>query len=143
MTGNVSNGSASVTYSLPASTAAGDYNVQLSYQPGGIFAASSGTSLLSVLPATTNTSAVPASAASSNSVQSVTLSATVTSAAGTVSGGSVTFAVINKADVNVGVPATSTAVTGGPPRSATPCPRGRSPVLIRSTPPTTRAAISA
>jgi hypothetical protein len=113
MTGNVINGSASVNYSLPASTAAGDYKVQVSYQPGGIFAASSGTSLLSVLPATTNTSVAPASAASSGSAQGVTLSATVTSAAGAVNGGSVTFAVVNNADVNIGVPASSAAVTGG------------------------------
>ena len=142
MTGNVTNGNGSVTYSLPASTAAGDYNVQVSYQPGGIFAASSGTSLLSVLPASTSTSAAPTSAVSSSSAQSVTLSATVTSAAGSVSGGSVTFAVVNDTDVDVGVPATSAAVTAGTASVSYTVPGGTAARIIRSTPLTTQAATS-
>jgi hypothetical protein len=113
MTGDVTNGSASVTYSLPASTAAGDYNVQVSYESADIFVASSGTSLLSVSPAPTSITAVPASTASSSSVQNLELSANITSSAGPVNGGSVTFAVVNSAGVDVGVPTTSAAVTGG------------------------------
>src|SRR5262249_36305143 len=52
VSGSVSNGSASATYSLPAATAAGWYTVQVVYNPGPDFATSSDSSHpLIVIPA--------------------------------------------------------------------------------------------
>jgi hypothetical protein len=93
---NVSNGSASVSYVLPAGTAAGSYTIVASYHDAlGNFADSSdNTHTLIVNAASTTTLASNASIIFSPNAQNVPLTATVTSPAGTVNEGSVTFEVL-------------------------------------------------
>ncbi|HUY99147.1 MAG TPA: choice-of-anchor Q domain-containing protein, partial [Thermomicrobiaceae bacterium] len=104
--GTVSNGQASVSYPLPGGTPAGSYTITAAYHDAaGNFADSSGTATLTISAATTTTT--PANATAQDVATSVTLSATVTSPAGTVNEGTVTFTVTDASNTVVG-----TAVTG-------------------------------
>jgi sugar lactone lactonase YvrE len=88
----VTNGSAGVNYALPAGTAAGSYIIQAAYSGSANFAASSeNTATLTVNQAPTTTTAANASATFSTVAQSVSVSARVTSDAGVVNVGTVTF----------------------------------------------------
>ena len=110
---NVSNGSASATYSLPGATNAGTYSITAIYAGAGGFGSSSdSTHTLTVNAAATTTTAVNQTTAFSSVAQSVTLSATVTSTAGTVNAGTVTFTVLN-GGTPIGAATTSGTVTGG------------------------------
>jgi len=92
----VTGGSASASYSLPGGTGAGTYTIVASYVGAGNFASSSdNTHTLTVNAAGTTTTAVNQRVPFSSNSQSVTLSATVTSTAGTVNGGTVTFSVFS------------------------------------------------
>jgi hypothetical protein len=104
--GTVTNGAATAVYTVPAGTAAGSYPITAVYNASGSFSESSGTASLTVRAASTRTTAANAIADCSASSQPVTLSATVTSAAGTVNAGTVTFTV-------QGTPVTSGTVTNG------------------------------
>ncbi len=109
--GPVSNDTASATYMLPGGTAMGTYAIKAAYSGAGNFAASSGSGTLTV----TGVTAIAASnvvAAYNLSAQNVTLSASLTSAAGTVNGGTVSFTVLNNG-TPVGSPATSATVANG------------------------------
>jgi hypothetical protein len=113
--GNVnSSGQASVSYALPAGTAAGSYTIDAAYSDStGNFAASSDTShTLTIGIAPTTTTAQSATTAFSSSDQNVTLTATVTSGAGTVNEGSVTFTLVDNKGNTIGT-ATSSAVSNG------------------------------
>jgi hypothetical protein len=90
----VSAGAASASYVVPGGTAAGSYTVQAAYV-GTVSLLNSGDSAhpLVVAPAATTTTAMSTAATYSGSDQTVPLSASVTSAAGTVAGGTVTFTI--------------------------------------------------
>lgn len=110
----VSNGQASVSYSLPAGTAAGSYTISAAYHdPANIFGDSSDTSRkLTVNAATTTTIAASATTAFSSSDQNVTLSAVVTSSSGAVNEGNVTFTLVDNKGNTIGT-ATPSSVSNG------------------------------
>jgi hypothetical protein len=112
--GAVSNGSASVSYALPAGTAPGTYTIEADYNDNsGNFALSSDTAhTLTVSAASTTTTATSATATYSTSAQDVTLTATVTSSAGTVNEGSVQFTLTDSNGNTIGT-ATSGSVSNG------------------------------
>ena len=128
MSGTVSGGAASVNYSLPAGTAAGTYMVQAVYNPGPDFTGSSdlAPATLTVSLASSTTVGSSASTSFSNSAQSVTLNATVTSPAGTVNEGTVTFTVEEGATV-IGTPTTSGTVSNGAASVSYGLPAGTAP----------------
>jgi hypothetical protein len=111
--GTVNAGAASASFTLPGGTAAGTYTIDASYNAGGSFTASSdNTHHLTVGAASTTTAVANASATFSGSSQSVTLGAAVTSSAGSVSGGTVTFSVFN-GNTQIGSSVTSGTVSAG------------------------------
>jgi hypothetical protein len=125
--GTVSSGAASVSYSLPAGTAVGTYTIDAVYNPGPDFEGSSdSTQTLTVSAASSTTSASSASTPFSISAQSVTLNATVTSPAGAVNEGTVTFTVRNVATV-IGAATTSGTVSGGAASVSYSLPAGTAP----------------
>jgi hypothetical protein len=98
--GPVSNGSASVSYTVPAGLAAGtSYPIQAVYSGGPLFSGSSGSGTLTINKADTTTTASDSTVQCNTSgcVPTAPLNATVTSPAGTVDGGSVTFTVTDTA----------------------------------------------
>ena len=110
---SVTSGSASANYTLPGGTNAGTYTIVANYTgAGGFNNSSDNTHTLTVNAAGTTTTAANASTNFSASAQSVTLNATVTSTAGTVGAGTVTFTVLNGA-TPVGSATTSGTVTAG------------------------------
>jgi autotransporter-associated beta strand protein len=112
VTANVVAGAASASYALPAGTAGGTYTIRAAYSGTANFTTSTdATHSLTVNPAATTTAASAATTTFSTGVQSVNLTATVTSAAGTVGAGTLTFTVLNGA-TPVGSPV-SVGVTGG------------------------------
>ncbi len=112
VTVNVTNGVATATYTLPAATAPATYTIQAVYNGTSLFAGSSDTShLLTVRAASTTTAAANASTTYSTASQSVPVSATVTSAAGTVNAGIVTFTILN-GSTPVGNPVTANVTSG-------------------------------
>ncbi len=109
----VAAGAASASYTLPGGTAAGSYTIDAVYNPGPDFTTSSdNTHTLTVSPAGTGTAAANAPATFNDADQMVTLSATVTSGAGPVNGGTVTFKVF-LGNTQIGTAATSGTVTAG------------------------------
>ena len=100
VTVNVGNGSASANYVLPAATPTGTYTIQAIYNGSVDFLGSTDTShSLTVSQATTSTAAASTSTTFSTASQTVALSATVTSAAGTVDLGTETFTILSGAKV--------------------------------------------
>ncbi len=84
------------SYTLPAGTAAGTYTIQAFYYGTGNYLGYIDAShTLTINPAATTTAAKSTSTTYSTVAQSVPLTATVTSAAGTVNGGTVTFTILN------------------------------------------------
>ena len=109
VTVNVANGSASVTYALPAGQAGGSYTIQAVYNGTGNIAGSIDSShLLVINAAATSTSAQSLVADFNSNSQTLTLNASVTSNAGVVNEGTETFTIFNGSvpigtPVNVGV----------------------------------------
>ncbi|HKV80417.1 MAG TPA: Ig-like domain-containing protein [Candidatus Sulfotelmatobacter sp.] len=111
--GTVASGATSATFSVPAGQAAGTYTITASYSGTTNLAASSdNTHTLTVGANATTTTAANASATFSTVGQNVTLSATITSPAGTVNTGTLTFTV-SQGGTTVGTPVTSGTVTSG------------------------------
>ena len=111
--GTVTSGAASASFAIPASTGAGSYTITATYNAAGGFAGSSdNTHTLTINQASTTTTAANASASFSTSNQNVTLSATVTSPAGAVNVGTVTFTVLQGA-TQIGTVVTSGTVASG------------------------------
>ena len=111
---NVVNGTATATYSLPAATPGGTYIIEAYYTDYTTddFNSSNDTShTLTVNSGGTVTTAANASATYSTSAQNVTLSATVTNPAGTVSAGTETFTVLSSGAA-LGNPVTVNVVNG-------------------------------
>ncbi|MGH7223673.1 MAG: hypothetical protein ACRELF_10625, partial [Gemmataceae bacterium] len=99
-----SNGSASVSYTLPANMLAGSYTINVSYSDSsGDFKDGGDTSApLAVSAASTTLTAKSVMATYSTSLQDVTLSATVTSTVGPVNAGKVAFTVVNGTGKTIG-----------------------------------------
>jgi hypothetical protein len=114
VSGTVSGGKASATYTLPAGVPVGSYTVQAVYNPDNDFEKSSDSSrTLTITPAATSTTATPDSAIYSTSAQSVALGASVASGGVGVSEGTVTFTVFASGNVQIGSPVTSGVLSGG------------------------------
>ncbi len=112
VTGNAVNGTATVGYALPASLPPGSYTIWAYYAgSAGLSPSLDATKRLTVAPAGTTSTPADAAAVYSVGTQTVTLTATVTSPAGVVTGGTVAFTVFSGATV-VGSPV-AVAVTGG------------------------------
>jgi hypothetical protein len=128
-----SSGHASVTYVLPAGTAAGSYTIDASYSDSaGNFATSSDTShTLTVNPAPTSTLASDATANFSASAQTVTLSATVTSLVGTVNEGHVIFTVLDSQGKTIGSATSPGNVNNGTASVSYSLPAGTPPGTYR------------
>jgi len=112
-TGSVTNGSARVSYALPAGTAPGTYAIEADYSDSAANLGDSSdvTQTLTVAAATTTT-ASSATTVFDPSGQNVTLSAAVSSAAGTVDEGNVSFRLLNSDGTVVGTPTTSPVSNG-------------------------------
>jgi cyclophilin family peptidyl-prolyl cis-trans isomerase len=111
--GTVASGAASASFTLPANTAPGTYTVNAVYSGGSGFATSTGTNSLTVVQAGSTTTTTAATATFGESDQTVALAAKVTSAAGTVNEGTVTFSVFNGSNTQVGTSVTSSTVASG------------------------------
>ncbi len=115
----VSNGSATATFVIPGGTDAGSYAITTAFSGSTIFPASSDdTGQLTIGTATTTTNATNSSAGFDNSTQTISLTGTVTSAAGPVNGGSITFNVAGlgsavSATVSAGTASASFTIPGG------------------------------
>ena len=94
--GNVTGNTASASYTLLAGTSGGSYRILAVYTDPIDFTTSTGTSSFTVSAASTTIATSDATASfNENSGEGISLSATVSSPAGTVNEGSVTFAVLN------------------------------------------------
>ena len=112
LTVNVVNGAATQNTTLPAGTAEGAYVIEAVYNGTSSYAASLlASSTLTVTGATTSTVASNATIGFSSSEQSVPLTATVTSTAGTVNSGTLTFTILNGSET-VGSPDMVTVSAG-------------------------------
>ena len=120
---SVSNGLASGNVFLPAGTSIGSYTLQAGVQRIGQFRRLlPNTSTLTVSAASSSTAAIAASTQYRAASQTVPLSATVTSAAGTVNEGTVTFTILNGSNpVGTPVPA---SVSAGSASANYPLPAG-------------------
>ncbi|MBI3408028.1 MAG: Ig-like domain repeat protein [Planctomycetes bacterium] len=111
--GTVTNGaSGATTFSIPANTPAGTYNLEAHYQAPAGTAESFDNKTLTINRADTTTTGNNATATASGSDQTISLSATVTSGAGPVNEGVVTFTVFDGA-VQIGSAVTSATVSNG------------------------------
>ena len=113
VTVNVANGVATTsTYTLPASTAAGTYTMQaIYYGTGNYLGFIDASHTLTINAAATTIAAKSASTTFSTAAQLVPLTASIFSSAGTVSGGTVTFSILNNGTTIATV--TSNPVTNG------------------------------
>ena len=100
---SVVNGLASTNYDLVAGTAGGTYTIQAVYTDPFDFVTSTGTNVLSVTAVATTTTTTGTSTSYNDSAgEPVTLTANVSSAAGTVDEGSVTFTILSAGNSVVG-----------------------------------------
>ena len=114
---NVTAGAASASYVLPGGTTAGTYTIQAVFDGTAEYGSSMDSSqTLTVNAATTVTAAAGATATFGDA--SVTLSATITSPAGTVNQGTETFTILN-GTTPVGTPVTVNVATGSASASYT------------------------
>jgi hypothetical protein len=108
----VVNGVASASYTLPAGLAGGTYTIKAVYDGGLDFATSTDTAhTLTVNPAATTITAGNVTTKHSSSAQTVTLTAKVSSPAGAVGEGSVTFLILKGTTV-IGTATTGNIVDG-------------------------------
>jgi hypothetical protein len=131
--GTVSGGVATASYSLPGGTSVQTLTITAVYDGSANFSASSdATHTLTVGAASSTTAASNVTTTFSPSNQTVTLSAAVTSAAGTVNAGTVTFTVLN-VGTQIGSPVSAT-VSGGSASAAFTIPGGTAaaPLTIRA-----------
>ena len=128
-TANVANGTASVTYTLPAGAGAGSYAISAAYNGTADFAASTDASQnLAVGKATSKTTAVSATAGYDTDGQSIKLTANVASGSTQVNEGTLTFKVLSGSTL-IGTVASGNVV-GGVATASYPIPGG---LPLRST----------
>ena len=124
VTSNVVSGAASGAYTIPTGTLGGVYTIQAVFSGRSTLSGSrTGSHTLTISDAATTTAATSATTTYSGASQSVSLIAGVTSAAGTVNEGSVTFTILSGGNP-IGSPV-SAAVSSGSPLPATLCLRAR------------------
>ena len=124
ITVNVSSGNAAGTYPLPAGIAGGTYTIDADYIGTVNFTGSSDSShSLTVGTASTTTAASNASVTFDSGNQNVTLSAAVTSSAGTVSEGTVTFTLLDSSNNTVAT-YSNISVSGGSASTSAALPTG-------------------
>jgi hypothetical protein len=112
VTVNVSGGTVSPSYLLPAGLAAGTYTIQVTYNGTTTFAGSGdSTQTLVISSAGSSTTSADASVVFSSSAQSVNLSADFTSPVGTLNVGTATFTVLQGTTV-IGTPVTVNVSAG-------------------------------
>lgn len=112
VTANVTLGSATASYALPAGTVGGAYSIEADYNGTANFGASTDlTQTPTVNPAATATAATPQSVPFSLGTQAVNLAATVPSPAGVVGQGTERFTLLSGAAV-VGTPVTANVTAG-------------------------------
>src|SRR5207247_85701 len=112
VTVNVVAGAASASYALPAGTPAGSYTIQAAYSgTRNVLGYTDTSHSLTISAAAVATAAASVSATFSAAGQAVALSASVTSAAGTVNEGTETFTVLGGNTV-IGSPVTVNVVSG-------------------------------
>ncbi len=112
ITVNVTSGAASVSYTIPTGTSAATYIIQAVYNGTDNYGGSSDSShTLIVSAAASATAAASASATFTTASQLVPLTATVTSAAGTVNEGTETFTILSGTTV-IGSPVTVNVTAG-------------------------------
>jgi hypothetical protein len=111
---SVKNSAASAVFTVPAGLAAGSYTLAVSYSdnPPDFTDTSDINATFTVAPAGADTTAADSSAPFRIGAQNVILTANVTSAAGTVNEGQVTFAVMQGSKI-LGTPTTSGPVSSG------------------------------
>jgi hypothetical protein len=110
---DVTNNAASATYTLLANTPGGNYTIRAVYTDPVDFSTSTGTNTLAVAAAATTVAPSNAATTYSSLVgEGITLSANVTSAAGTIDQGSVAFAIFNSQNTQV-VPTIYVSVANG------------------------------
>ncbi len=110
---NVTNNQAAASYDLLAGTAGGNYTIQAVYTDPGDFSTSTGTNTLTVGGAATTVTPSNATAAFSSATgEGTTLTADVSSAAGTINQGAVTFTIVNGSGTDV-VPPIAVNVLNG------------------------------
>ncbi|GEM_PF-2624628 len=113
VTANVTNGAASGIFAIPSGAAAGPYIITAAYtDSAGAFAASQGTATLTITPASAATTTTVSNASATFGTPGVTLSSAVTSGAGTVGEGQITFTVTNSSNQPVGAPVAATVTNG-------------------------------
>ena len=123
--GTVTGGAASASYTLPAGTASQALVVEAVYSGAANFLGSTDTThTLTVTTAATTTTGANATASFSTVPQIVPLSATVTSAGGTVNAGTVTFTVRDASNAVIGSPLSSVSVVAGAANGAFTLPGG-------------------
>jgi phage baseplate assembly protein gpV len=123
----VVNGHAHVNYALPSGTVAGSYSIIAEYLPGADFTYSlDNAHTLTINAASTTTTVRDATAVFSTSDQDVTLTAKVSSDAGPVFEGTVTFTVSQNGSV-IGTATTSGTVSNGVARVSYVLPGGTAP----------------
>ena len=112
VTANVVNGMASGVYTIPAGTFGGVYTIQAVFSGTSTLSGSSDSGhTLTINEAATTTAASSATATLDASNQTISLSATVTSAAGIVNEGTETFTILS-GTTTVGTPATANVSNG-------------------------------
>ena len=118
-TADVDNGASSTSFALPAGTAAGTYTIEADFSGSNDFLSSTDSSQqLTINAAATTTAAASVSAGFSASDQTVTLSATITSAAGAIGVGTETFTILSGSTV-IGSPVTMNVAAGAATASYT------------------------
>ena len=112
--GPVTNGSVSVTYSLPGGSPAQIYSILAFYANSNMYDVSSDSShRLVVQPSVSTIAATSAQAAFNSAGKDVVLDATVTSPSGAVNQGTVTFQVLDSGNKPVGIAVKSPTVANG------------------------------
>jgi hypothetical protein len=127
--GIVSNDSANASFTVPAGTPAGTYTIEAQYNDSnsGFYLQSTDfTHTLVVQPASTSIAAASTSASFSSSGVSVPVNATLSSPAGTIGEGVVTFSILNGSRV-IGGPVASNTVSGGVASATITLPSGVGP----------------
>jgi hypothetical protein len=128
--GAPSGGAASANFVIPGGTPAGTFTITATFNATADFLGSNNTNSLVIGAASSAIAAADTSAPFNTASQSVPLSATLTSANGVVTGGTVTFTVFDGSNVQVGSPVTSGTVAAGAATASFTLPGGTAPQVL-------------
>lgn len=111
--GNVSSGTASASFTLPASTAPGSYTIFVNYTDTPDNFTDNGTDTSGKLTVAATTTTTASNATANFSAQTVTLNAIVTSSGGTVNVGTVNFTLVDSNGKTIGSATSGTVDSSG------------------------------